>query len=103
MLDGERTNCNCETCNSYNMLKMTKLFFEISGEVRFADWYEKTFVNSILSSQNPKTGMTTYFQPMASGYHKVYGEPFTKFWCCIGTGMREFRCRTERLRNIWNV
>ncbi len=90
VLDGERTNCNCETCNSYNMLKMTKLFFEISGDVRFADWYEKTLINSVLSSQNPKTGMTTYFQPMASGYHKVYGEPFTKFWCCTGTGMENF-------------
>ena len=90
VLDGERTNCNCETCNSYNMLKMTKLFFEISGDVRFADWYEKTLINSVLSSQNPQTGMTTYFQPMASGYHKVYGEPFTKFWCCTGTGMENF-------------
>lgn len=90
VLDGERTNCNCETCNSYNMLKMTKLFFELSGEAGFADWYEKTLINSILSSQNPKTGMTTYFQPMASGYHKVYGEPFTKFWCCTGTGMENF-------------
>lgn len=90
VLDAERTNCNCETCNAYNMLKMTKLLFMISGEGRFADWYEKTFVNSVLSSQNPKTGMTTYFQPMAGGYHKVYGEPFTKFWCCTGTGMENF-------------
>lgn len=90
VLDKERTNCNCETCNAYNMLKMTKLFFMISGEAKYADWYEKTLLNSIIASQNPQTGMTTYFQPMASGYHKVYGEPFTKFWCCMGTGMENF-------------
>src|SRR5690606_37860585 len=48
---------------------------------------ENTFINTILSSQNPDTGMTTYFQPMAPGYFKVYGQPFTEFWCCIGTGM----------------
>ncbi|MBO5352418.1 MAG: glycoside hydrolase family 127 protein [Lachnospiraceae bacterium] len=90
VLDGERTNCNCETCNSYNMLKMTKLLFRITGDVKYADWYENTYINSILSSQNPASGMSTYFQPMASGYFKVYGEPFTKFWCCTGSGMENF-------------
>ncbi|MBR6666167.1 MAG: glycoside hydrolase family 127 protein [Lachnospiraceae bacterium] len=90
ILNKERTNCNCETCNVYNMLKMTKLFFMITGDVKYADWYENTFINSILSSQNPKDGMTTYFQPMASGYYKVYGERFNKFWCCTGTGMENF-------------
>lgn len=90
VLDKERTNCNCESCNAYNMLKMTKQLFMITGDVKYADWYENTFINSILSSQNPETGMTTYFQPMASGYYKVYGERFNKFWCCIGTGMENF-------------
>ena len=90
ILDAERTNCNCETCNAYNMLKMTKLLFSITGDVKYADWYENTFLNSILSSQNPKTGMTTYFQPMASGYFKVYGERFNRFWCCTGSGMENF-------------
>ncbi len=90
VLDDERTNCNCETCNSYNMLKMTKLLFMITGDVKYADWYENTYINSILSSQNPDSGMSTYFQPMASGYFKVYGEPFTKFWCCTGSGMENF-------------
>ncbi len=97
VLDAERTNANCETCNVYNMLKITKLLFEITGEAKYADWYEGTFVNSILSSQNPETGMTTYFQPMATGYFKVYGEPETKFWCCTGTGMENFSKLGESL------
>ncbi len=90
ILDKERTNCNCETCNVYNMQKMTKKLYEITGDVRYADWYERTYINSILSSQHPETGMTTYFQPMASGYYKVFGERFNKFWCCTGTGMENF-------------
>lgn len=90
ILDKERTNCNCETCNVYNMQKMTKKLFQITGEVKYADWFENTYMNSILSSQNPDTGMTTYFQPMASGYYKVYGDRFHKFWCCTGTGMENF-------------
>jgi uncharacterized protein len=90
ILDKERTNCNCETCNSYNMLKLSKLLFQATGERKYADFYERTHINSILSSQNPETGMTTYFQPMATGFFKVYGTPFDKFWCCTGTGMENF-------------
>ena len=90
ILDGERTNCNNETCNTYNMLKMTRKLFMITGEKKYADYYENTFINAILSSQNPETGMTMYFQPMATGYYKVYGTPFDKFWCCTGSGMENF-------------
>ncbi len=90
ILDAERTNANNETCNVYNMLKLSRALFEITGEKKYADYYERAFINSILSSQNPETGMTMYFQPMATGYFKVYGEPFTKFWCCTGSGMENF-------------
>lgn len=97
ILDAERTNCNCETCNAYNMLKLTKLLFMATGDVKYADWYENTFINTILSSQNPATGMTTYFQPMATGYFKVYGERYDKFWCCVGSGMENFSKLGEAL------
>ena len=90
VLDKERTNCNCETCNVYNMLKLTMLLFKATGSKNYLDWYEKAFINQILSSQNPETGMTTYFQSMATGYFKTYGNPTDKFWCCTGTGMENF-------------
>ena len=90
ILDAERTNCNNETCNVYNMLKLSRTLFEITGEQKYADYYENAFYNAILSSQNPQTGMTMYFQPMATGYFKVYGEKYTKFWCCTGSGMENF-------------
>lgn len=90
VLDKERTNCNCETCNIYNMLKYSKTLFCITGDVKYANYYENAFVNTILSSQNPETGMTTYFQPMSTGYFKVFGQRFDKFWCCTGTGMENF-------------
>lgn len=90
ILDGERTNCNCETCNAYNMLKICKILYKLTGDTVYADWYENTYINSILSSQNPETGMTTYFQPMASGYFKTFSDPFTSFWCCTGSGMENF-------------
>lgn len=90
VLDAERTNCNCETCNAYNMLKLSAELFSFRGRKKYLDYYENTFVNAILASQNPETGMTTYFQPMASGYFKVFSEPYNKFWCCTGSGMENF-------------
>lgn len=90
ILDAERTNCNCETCNTYNMLKLTRELYKITGDVKYADYYENTFINAILSSQNPKTGMTTYFQPMATGFFKVYSSADKHFWCCTGSGMENF-------------
>lgn len=90
MLDSERTNCNCETCNTYNMLKLARGLFQVTGEKKYLDFYEGTFWNAIVSSQNPKTGMSMYFQPMATGYFKVFSRPFDNFWCCTGTGMENF-------------
>lgn len=95
ILDGERSACNCETCNTYNMLKLTSLLFRLTGKKKYADYDERTYINAILSSQNHETGMTTYFQPMASGYFKVYSRPYDNFWCCTGTGMENFTKQCE--------
>lgn len=90
MLDRERSNFTAETCNTYNMLKLTRELFKLTGDTRYADFYENTYLNAIVSSQHPHTGMTMYFQPMATGYFKVYSSPFEHFWCCTGTGMESF-------------
>ncbi len=90
ILDAERTNCNNETCNVYNMLKLSRMLYEVTGDAKYMDYYENAFINSILSSQNPESGMTTYFQPMATGYFKVYSTAENSFWCCTGSGMENF-------------
>lgn len=90
VLDGERTNTNNETCNTYNMLKLSRRLFLITGDKKYADYYENTLINAIMSSQNHETGLTMYFQPMATGYQKVFGTLDTNFWCCTGSGMENF-------------
>src|SRR5690606_26009318 len=82
VLDAERTNVNNETCNVYNMLKLTRELFKITKDKKYADFYENAFTNAIMASQNPETGMSMYFQPMATGYFKVFSSPFSHFWCC---------------------
>lgn len=93
ILDAERSNCNCETCNTHNMLKLTRTLFMLTGERKYSDYYENTFINSILASVNRETGMTTYFQPMATGCFKTYCNLDVNknyFWCCTGTGLENF-------------
>ena len=93
ILDAERSNTNCETCNVHNMLKLTRALFMLTGERKYADYYENTFINSILASVNRETGMTTYFQPMATGCFKTYCNIDVNknyFWCCTGTGLENF-------------
>ncbi len=93
VLDKERSHCNCETCNTHNMLKLTRELYRITGDKKYADYYENTFINAIMASVDAETGMTTYFQPMATGYFKVYCNPDLEknyFWCCTGTGLENF-------------
>ncbi|BDR55388.1 hypothetical protein KIMH_14990 [Bombiscardovia apis] len=87
---GYNDNSTCETCNAHNMLKLTRLLLELTGEAKYSNYYQQTFTNAILASQDPESGMTTYFQPMQAGYPKVFGVPFGEFWCCQGTGIENF-------------
>ena len=76
-----------ECCCTYNLLKLTRHLFTWNPEVKYADYYELALYNSILSTQNPDSGMMMYFVPLATGRWKVYNTPYTSFWCCTGTGM----------------
>ncbi|MEW6236763.1 MAG: beta-L-arabinofuranosidase domain-containing protein [Candidatus Omnitrophota bacterium] len=76
-----------ETCNTYNMLKLTRHLFGWSASAPYADYYERALYNHILASQNPDDGMMCYFIPLRAGGAKTYSTPFDSFWCCVGTGM----------------
>ncbi|WP_423127217.1 glycoside hydrolase family 127 protein [Gaoshiqia sp. Z1-71] len=75
-----------ESCNVYNMLKLTRHLFNLDVDPKLADYYEKALYNHILGQQDPETGMISYFLPMLPGAHKVYSTPDSSFWCCVGTG-----------------
>ena len=75
-----------ETCNSYNMLKLTKQLFLTNPSARYADYYERTLYNHILASQHPQGGFV-YFTPMRPRHYRVYSQPQQGFWCCVGSGL----------------
>lgn len=80
-------NNTTETCNTYNMLKLTAQLFCREPQAGLADYYERAVFNHILASQNPDDGMVCYFVPLKSGSQKEFMTPFESFTCCTGTGM----------------
>jgi hypothetical protein len=76
-----------ETCNTYNMLKLTRHLFEWSLAAETMDFYERALYNHILASQDPEQGMFVYLMSLKPGHFKAYSTPEDSFWCCVGTGM----------------
>jgi DUF1680 family protein len=76
-----------ETCNTYNMLKLTRDLFELEPDAAKMDFYERALYNHILASQDPQSGMFVYLMSLKPGHFKTYSTPDDSFWCCVGTGM----------------
>jgi DUF1680 family protein len=76
-----------ESCNTYNMLKLTKRLFETDQKASYADFYERALYNHILSTQHPEHGGYVYFTPVRPQHYRIYSAPNQAMWCCVGTGM----------------
>ncbi len=86
-LNDRLSDNTCETCNTYNMLKLTRHLFCLNPNQEYANYYERALYNHILASQNPTDGMMCYFVPLRMGTKKQFSDPFNTFTCCVGTGM----------------
>jgi len=76
-----------ESCNTYNMLKLTEHLFTWQPRVEYADYYERALYNHTLASQEPERGMFAYFMSLEPGHFRTYSTPYDSFWCCVGSGM----------------
>ena len=76
-----------ESCNTYNMLKLTEDLHRLSPEARYADFYERALFNHILSTQHPEHGGYVYFTPARPRHYRNNSAPNEAMWCCVGTGM----------------
>jgi hypothetical protein len=76
-----------ETCCTHNMLRLTRSLYGRQPEALYYDYFERALFNGILASQDPETGMMTYFQSTRPGYVRLYHTPFDSFWCCTGSGI----------------
>lgn len=80
------SNETTETCNVYNMLKLSEHLFKWEALPEVADFYERALFNHILSSQHPEDGRVIYNLSLEMGGHKEYQDP-EWFTCCVGSGM----------------
>jgi DUF1680 family protein len=76
-----------ETCCTHNMLRLTRSLYAQDPRAEYFDYFERALYNGILASQDPETGMNTYFQATRPGYVRLYHTPFDSFWCCTGSGI----------------
>ncbi|MBK9577883.1 MAG: glycoside hydrolase family 127 protein [Fibrobacteres bacterium] len=76
-----------ESCNSYNMLKLTEDLFRISPQAKYADFYERSLFNHVLSMIHPSHGGYVYFTPARPRHYRNYSKVNSAMWCCVGSGM----------------
>ncbi len=76
-----------ESCNTYNMLKLTERLFNMDHSAKQADFYERALFNHILSTIHPKHGGYVYFTPARPRHYRVYSKVNAAMWCCVGSGM----------------
>ncbi|MEJ3746836.1 beta-L-arabinofuranosidase domain-containing protein [Actinomycetes bacterium KLBMP 9797] len=89
----------CESCNTYNMLKLTRELFTLDpNRAALFDYYERAWLNQMIGQQNPADshGHVTYFTPLNPGGRRGVGPAwgggtwstdYNSFWCCQGTGL----------------
>ena len=83
-----RLNHAQEHCTVYNMMRLAETLYRWTGDVGYADYWERNLINGVLAQQHPDTGMVSYFLPLAAGSSKAWGTPTGNFWCCHGTLMQ---------------
>jgi len=87
MLSDRIDGRTAETCNVYNMLKLTRRLFSLRPDVHYADFHERALFNHILASIDPNDGRTCYMVPVGRSVQHEYADMFRSFTCCVGTGM----------------
>ena len=76
-----------ESCNTNNMLKLSEMLGDRTGDAKYVDFYEQAMWNHILSTQDPQTGGYVYFTTLRPQGYRIYSQVNQGMWCCVGTGM----------------
>lgn len=76
----------CESCNTYNMMRLCEYLFSFKQKSEYFDWYENALLNHILAQQD-ESGAKMYFVSLLQRHHRTYEKKYKSWWCCTGTGM----------------
>jgi uncharacterized protein len=75
-----------ETCNTYNMLKLTSALFSRDPRPEYAEYAERALWNHILAARHPESGRVCYYLTLKPGATRRYMGDLD-FTCCNGSGM----------------
>ena len=82
-----------ETCNTYNMMKLTRHLYRLEPDAKYMDYYERAMFNHILTHQHPEHGGRLVYKGFLDmPARKGFSTETESFWCCVGTGM-ENHCK----------
>ncbi|KAI9146845.1 Non-reducing end beta-L-arabinofuranosidase [Paramyrothecium foliicola] len=92
----------CESCNTYNMLKLTRELWVVDpNDSSYFDFYERALINHLIGIQDPRSnhGHITYFTSLKPGGTRGVGPAwgggtwstdYNSFWCCQVTALETF-------------
>jgi len=87
LLGGRTHGRTAESCNVYNMLKLTRSLFRFHPDAAYADFHERALFNHALASMDPDDARMCYMVPVGGGVQHEYQNMQRSFTCCVGTGM----------------
>ncbi len=95
-----------ESCNVYNMLKLTRRLFTIDPDVHYADFHERALFNHVMASIDPNDGRMCYMVPVGRGVTHEYQDMLHAFTCCVCSGMENHALHGDGLYyedgdNLW--
>ena len=92
---------NQELCTVYNMLRLAEFLLRHTGEVRYADYWERNLRNGIMAQgfwkgtlthgaapAHPLSGLVSYFLPLRPGSVKLWASETDHFFCCHGSNVQ---------------
>ncbi len=78
-----------ESCNVYNMLRLTQLLYSIEPRAEYAEYVERALLNHVLSAQHPD-GRVCYYLRLGPGAEKHYETLQNNFSCCVCSSMDSY-------------
>ncbi len=85
-----------ESCNVYNMLKITRLMFALQPDEQFVAFHERALFNHVLGSISFNDGQVCYMVPVSPGETHEY-QGLLGMTCCCGTGLENHALHGEGL------
>jgi hypothetical protein len=71
--NGDIATWPCESCATAHWMQFCMAMFYLTGDLKYADEFERTTYNHLLASESPQTGAICYYSPLQNEKPFSYG------------------------------